>query len=59
MSYDLYPVDTFNAKKALLERAADEGWVLGFSHDLVTPFASLRRIGRRLVAVPAGGAENV
>ena len=58
MSYDLYPVDTFNNKKALLERAADEGWVLGFSHDLRTPFASLRRVGKRLVAVPVAGAEN-
>jgi len=58
MSYDLYPVDTFNAKKALLERAADEGWVLGFSHEVRMPFACLRRIGRRLVAVPPAGAEN-
>jgi glyoxylase-like metal-dependent hydrolase (beta-lactamase superfamily II) len=58
MSYDLYPVDTYANKKALLERAAEEGWVLGFSHDLRTPFATLRRSGKRLEAVPAAGAEN-
>jgi len=59
MSYDLYPVDTFDNKKALLERAADEGWILGFSHDLRHPFGAVRRAGKRLVAVPPGGAENV
>lgn len=58
MSYDLYPVDTFNAKKALLARAEAEDWVLGFSHDLAMPFARLRRAGKRLDVVPAAGLEN-
>jgi glyoxylase-like metal-dependent hydrolase (beta-lactamase superfamily II) len=58
MSYDLYPVETFAAKKALLARAEAEGWVLGFSHDLALPFAALRRSGKRLEAVPAAGLEN-
>jgi glyoxylase-like metal-dependent hydrolase (beta-lactamase superfamily II) len=58
MSYDLYPVDTYNAKKAVLARAEAEGWVLGFSHDLATPFATLRRAGKGLAAVPVPGAEN-
>jgi len=53
MSYDLYPVDTFNNKKALLARAADEGWVVAFSHDLSHPFGTLRRSGKRLNLVPA------
>jgi glyoxylase-like metal-dependent hydrolase (beta-lactamase superfamily II) len=54
MSFDLYPAETFANKKALLARAADEGWVLGFSHDLGRPFGALRRSGRRLDLVPAG-----
>jgi glyoxylase-like metal-dependent hydrolase (beta-lactamase superfamily II) len=58
MSYDLYPVDTFNTKKALLARAEAEGWILGFSHELATPFGRLRRVGRRLGVVPAAGPEN-
>jgi len=58
MSFDLYPVDTFNAKKALLATAEAEGWILGFGHDLATPFAVLRRAGTRLDAVPAAGTEN-
>jgi glyoxylase-like metal-dependent hydrolase (beta-lactamase superfamily II) len=52
MSYDLYPVDTFNNKKALLARAAEEGWVVAFSHDLSHPFGTLRPSGKRLDFVP-------
>lgn len=58
MSFDLYPVATFDAKKALLARAEEERWILGFSHDLRIPFGRLRRAGRRLEVVPAGAAEN-
>jgi glyoxylase-like metal-dependent hydrolase (beta-lactamase superfamily II) len=58
MSYDLYPVDTFNNKKALLARAAEEGWVVAFSHDLGHPFGTLRRSGKRLDFVPAAGAAG-
>ena len=58
MSFDLYPVETFDAKKALLARAEAEGWVLGFSHDLQIPFGRLKRRGKRLDVVPAEAAEN-
>jgi len=57
MSYDLYPVETFAAKKALLARAEAGDWILGFSHERTLPFASLRRRGARLEAVPAAGLE--
>ncbi len=52
MSYDLYPVETFRNKKVVLERAAEEGWRVAFSHDLEHPFGSLRRSGRGTVFVP-------
>ncbi len=58
MSYDLYPVETFNNKKTLLARAAAEGWVLAFSHDVRHPFGTVRRSGRRLDFVPAGVAAG-
>ena len=32
-SYDLYPLETLEVKRALLERAASEGWYLFFYHD--------------------------
>ncbi len=56
MSYDLYPVETFESKKALLERAEAGDWVLGFSHDLAIPFGRLRRSGLLLDVVPADRA---
>ena len=58
MSYDLYPVETFNNKKALLARAVEEGWVLAFSHDLSHPFGTLRRSGKRLDFVPTEAAPG-
>ncbi len=58
MSYDLYPVETYSNKKALLERAETEGWILAFSHDLRHPLGSLRRSGRGLDVVPAGEASG-
>ena len=58
MSFDLYPVDTFEAKKALLARAEAGGWVLGFSHDLRIPFGRLRRSGKRLDVVPSPEGKN-
>ena len=59
MSYDLYPVDTFNNKKALLTRASEEGWVVAFSHDLDHPFGTLTRSGKGLDFVPAGAAQGL
>jgi glyoxylase-like metal-dependent hydrolase (beta-lactamase superfamily II) len=58
MSYDLYPVDTFQNKKAVLERAAEEGWSVAFSHDLRHPFGALRRSGRETVFVPIGATAG-
>lgn len=58
MSFDLYPVETFEAKKSLLARAEAEGWVLGFGHDLGLPFGSLARRGKRLAAAPCPDAQG-
>ncbi len=33
MAYDLYPVQTINEKKEILQRAVKEGWLLFFEHD--------------------------
>ena len=41
MGYDLYPVETLEAKRRLLPRAAREGWLCLFYHD---PDASLCRV---------------
>ncbi|MEM0128077.1 MAG: MBL fold metallo-hydrolase [Thermoplasmatales archaeon] len=44
MAYDLYPMDSFERKKELLSRAADEKWVLIFEHDPLTPVAEMKDV---------------
>jgi len=58
MSYDLYPVESFDAKRDLLARAEAGDWVLGFSHDQSIPFGSLRRTRKGLDVVPAGRSQK-
>jgi glyoxylase-like metal-dependent hydrolase (beta-lactamase superfamily II) len=52
MSYDLFPVETFNNKKRLYEQAVAEGWSIAFSHDLRHAFGTIRREGRRYGFLP-------
>jgi glyoxylase-like metal-dependent hydrolase (beta-lactamase superfamily II) len=33
-AFDLYPLDTLEAKRSVLPRAADERWVVAFTHDV-------------------------
>src|SRR5260221_11699426 len=52
MGFDLYPVETLEAKKKLLPQAARENWTCLFYHD---PDAALGRIiqdGQKLKALP-------
>ncbi|MEM0140783.1 MAG: MBL fold metallo-hydrolase [Thermoplasmatales archaeon] len=44
MAYDLYPMDSFERKKELLSRAADEKWLLIFEHDPLTPVAEMKDV---------------
>ncbi len=41
MGYDLYPVETLEAKRRLLPQAAREGWLCLFYHDPVAPLARI------------------
>ena len=41
MGYDLYPVETLEAKKRLLPQAAREGWLCLFYHDPEAPLCRL------------------
>jgi glyoxylase-like metal-dependent hydrolase (beta-lactamase superfamily II) len=52
MSFDLYPVQTFETKKVLSERAADEGWIVAFSHDPVHAFGTVRRQEKKFAFAP-------
>jgi glyoxylase-like metal-dependent hydrolase (beta-lactamase superfamily II) len=41
MGYDLYPVETLEAKRRLLPQAARESWLCLFYHDAEAPLATL------------------
>ena len=50
MGYDLYPVETLEAKKRLLPQAAREGWNCLFYHDPEAPLCKLIERDGRLAA---------
>jgi len=50
MGYDLYPVETVEAKRRLLPQAAREGWLCLFYHDPAGPLARVVEEGGKLRA---------
>ena len=55
MGYDLYPVETLEAKKKLLPQAARENWLCLFYHDADEPLCQLNE---ELMAIPYRGEEK-
>jgi glyoxylase-like metal-dependent hydrolase (beta-lactamase superfamily II) len=55
MGYDLYPVETLEAKKRLLPQAAREGWLCLFYHD---PEVALCRVVEENGKLRAVGFED-
>jgi glyoxylase-like metal-dependent hydrolase (beta-lactamase superfamily II) len=58
MGYDLYPVETVEAKRRLLPQAAREGWLCLFYHDAEAPLARVVEEGGRLRAVGLEEAQD-
>ena len=54
MGYDLFPLETLEAKKRLLPQAAREQWLCFFYHDPDAPLCWLRESEKGLLPVPAG-----
>jgi glyoxylase-like metal-dependent hydrolase (beta-lactamase superfamily II) len=52
MGYDLYPVETVEAKKRLLPQAARENWTCLFYHDPDEPLARIVEQEGRFSAQP-------
>ena len=52
MGYDLFPLETLEAKKRLLPKAAEENWVCLFYHDPDAPVCRLVIEDNRIKAVP-------
>jgi glyoxylase-like metal-dependent hydrolase (beta-lactamase superfamily II) len=51
MGYDLYPVETLEAKKRLLPQAAREGWLCLFYHEPEEPLCRLVERDKRIEAL--------
>jgi glyoxylase-like metal-dependent hydrolase (beta-lactamase superfamily II) len=51
MGYDLYPIETLEAKKKLLPQALKENWICLFYHDFDMPLCRLAEIEGKLNAV--------
>ena len=54
MGYDLYPVETLEAKKRLLPQAAGEGWLCLFYHDPDAPLCRVLEKGGKFTSVSQG-----
>lgn len=52
MGYDLFPLETLEAKKRLLPEAARENWVCLFYHDPDAPLCHLAIEDQKLKAIP-------
>ena len=52
MGYDLYPVETLDAKKRLLPQASREQWICMFYHDPDEPLCRLQQGERELSPIP-------
>jgi glyoxylase-like metal-dependent hydrolase (beta-lactamase superfamily II) len=58
MGYDLFPVETLEAKRLLLPQAAREGWLCLFYHDREAPLCRIREEGGKLRAVGYEEAQD-
>jgi glyoxylase-like metal-dependent hydrolase (beta-lactamase superfamily II) len=52
MGYDLYPVETLEAKRRLLPQAARENWLCLFYHDPDEPLCRVGEVEGRLKTIP-------
>lgn len=50
MGYDLYPLQTLEAKRRLLKEAVDKGWICAFEHDPRIALARLKYDGKKFLA---------
>jgi glyoxylase-like metal-dependent hydrolase (beta-lactamase superfamily II) len=58
MGYDLFPVETVEAKRRLLPLAAREGWLCLFYHDPEAPLARVAEEGGRFRAAGLDDAQD-
>lgn len=57
MGYDLYPIETLDAKKRLLPQAARENWICMFYHDPDEPLCRLQQGEKEITPIPYRGDD--
>jgi glyoxylase-like metal-dependent hydrolase (beta-lactamase superfamily II) len=57
MGYDLYPIETLEAKKRLLPQAARENWICVFYHDPDEPLCGLQQHEKEFSPIPYRGDD--
>jgi glyoxylase-like metal-dependent hydrolase (beta-lactamase superfamily II) len=57
MGYDLYPVETLEAKKRILPQAARENWICMFYHDPDEPLCRLQQGEKEFSPIPYRGED--
>ena len=57
MGYDLYPVETLDAKKRLIPQATRENWICMFYHDPDEPLCRLEQGEKEITPVPYRGDD--
>lgn len=58
MGYDLYPVETLEAKRRLLPQAARENWLCLFYHDPDAPLCRIVEVEGKLQTIPYSQQEQ-
>ena len=48
-SFDLFPLETLEAKKKLLQRAVEEDWICLFYHDFEAPLCRLENFEQKII----------
>lgn len=57
MGFDLFPLETVENKRRLLDRAARENWLLVFTHDPEVPWGRVQASGQDFTFVPEPSQE--
>ena len=57
MGYDLYPIETLDAKKRLIPQAARENWICMFYHDPDEPLCRLQQGEKEFSPIPFRGDD--
>ena len=58
MGYDLYPVETVEAKKKLIPQAAHEDWTCLFYHDPAQALGRIEEVNGKFRVVESNGAQD-